>query len=144
MKRIILSLLTPVLLALSAWGQHADDVKGAWLSEKKDVKVEIYQHGEKFYGRIIWGKDLYEGDGKTLKKDQKNPDEKLRERTMLNMVIFSGYTFQDGEWTGGEIYDPKSGKTYKSKMKISSGKLEIRGYLGSPMFGKTTVWSRAS
>jgi uncharacterized protein (DUF2147 family) len=126
------------------FAQNADVVKGVWLNDDKDAKVEIYKTGDKYFGKIVWTQNMYEADGKTLKKDAKNSNEQLRERTILNMVILSGFTYNDGEWTGGEIYDPKSGKTYKSKMKLKANNLEVRGYVGSPMFGKTTTWTKAS
>lgn len=126
------------------FAQHADVVKGVWLNDDKDAKVEIYKTGDKYFGKIVWTQNMYEADGKTLKKDSKNSNEQLRERTILNMVILSGFTYDDGEWTDGEIYDPKSGKTYKSKMKLKGNNLEVRGYVGSPMFGKTTTWTKAS
>lgn len=46
-------------------------------------------------------------DGKTLRKDEKNKDEKLRSRTLLNAVILYGFVFDDGEWVDGNVYDPK-------------------------------------
>ena len=144
MKKVIAVIAGFCFLCTIARSQESSDIKGTWLNPKKDVKVEIYQAGEKFYGRIVWGKDLYEADGKTLKKDTKNPNTQLRNRDMLNMVILSGFIYQEGEWTGGEIYSPKTGKTFKGKMKLTSGNLEIRGYSGSPMFGKTAVWTRTS
>jgi uncharacterized protein (DUF2147 family) len=128
----------------AVFAQDPDIVKGVWLNDNKDAKVEIYKHGDKYFGKIVWTQNLYEADGKTLKKDSKNSNEQLRDRTILNMVILSGFTYSDGEWSGGEIYDPKSGKTYKSKMKIKGGSLEVRGYVGNPMFGKTTTWARSS
>ena len=135
---VILSLFTTML------AQDADGVKGFWMNETKDAKVEIYKSGNKYFGKIIWGKDLFEPDGKTPKKDTKNSNEELRNRNMLNMVILSGFSYDEGEWTGGELYDPRTGKTYKSKMKLKGNSLEIRGYVGSPMFGKTTVWTKTS
>jgi uncharacterized protein (DUF2147 family) len=47
-------------------------------------------------------------------------------------------------WDGGEILDPNNGKTYKVRMKpIDSGKaLEVRGYIGAPMLGRTQTWVR--
>ena len=128
----------------TTFAQQADVVKGVWLNHDKDAQVEIYKSGDKYFGKITWVKEMYEADGKTPKTDKKNSNENLRSRTILNMDILSGFTYDDGEWTGGELYDPKSGKTYKSKMKIKGGNLEIRGYLGSPMFGKTTVWTKVS
>jgi uncharacterized protein (DUF2147 family) len=58
------------------------------------------------------------------------------------MEILSGFTYEDGRWTGGEIYDPKSGKTYSCNMKLKANKLEIRGYVGLSLFGRTTTWTR--
>lgn len=144
MKRFI-ALATVLLMTVTAsFAQSADAVKGVWLNDSKDAKVKIYKSGDKYFGKITWTKDQYEADGKTLKKDSKNADEKLRSRTILNMVILSDLRYDDGEWTGGELYDPKSGKTYKSKVKLKGSNLEIRGYVGSPMFGKSTTWTRVS
>lgn len=142
MKKFILFSVALFATAVNIFAQQADDVKGAWLNDEKDAKIEIYKSGDKYFGKIIWVKNLYEADGRTLKKDIRNPDEKLRNRSILNVNILTGLTYDDGEWTGGELYDPKSGKTYKCKMKLKSGHLEIRGYVGSSMFGKTTVWTR--
>lgn len=141
-KFIALSIL--FFTSFTIFAQRADDIKAVWMNKEKDAKVEIYKSGDKYYGKISWIKDMYEADGKTLKKDSKNSNEKQRNRTIINMDILSGFSYDDGEWTGGELYDPKSGKTYKSKMKLRDGNLEIRGYVGSPMFGKTTVWTRVS
>ncbi len=139
---IVATLLLGSIMAVMA--QNADVIKGVWVNEAKDAKVEIYKSGNKYSGKITWVKDMYEKDGKTIKKDNKNPDEKLRNQSIVNLQILSGFTYDDNEWTGGELYDPKSGKTYKSKMKLKGNTLEIRGYVGSPMFGKTTTWTRVS
>ena len=56
---------------------------------------------------------------------------------------------QDAEepnlWAGGLILDPAKGSTYKVRLKTIDGgkKLEVRGYIGSPMFGRTQTWIRA-
>ena len=43
----------------------------------------------------------------------------------------------------GTIYDPRDGKTYKCRMTLKKdGTLEVRGYLGLALFGKTVVWTR--
>lgn len=141
MKKIIV-LAAVLFTSFSAlFAQDENLVKGTWINSDKDVKVEIYKSGDKYFGKIVWASNLYEADGKTLRKDTKNSNESLKNRTLLNMVILTGYSYDDGEWTGGEIYDPKSGKTYKSKMKFSGKNLEIRGYVG--IFSKTTTWTKA-
>lgn len=142
MKKVLVAMTALFTAFISTNAQQADAIKGTWLNDNKDAKVEIYQSAGKYYGKITWLKNMYEADGKTLRKDSKNPDVKLRDRSLLNLHILEGFTYDDGEWTGGELYDPKSGKTYDSKMKVKNGKLEIRGYVGSPMFGKTTTWTK--
>ena len=48
------------------------------------------------------------------------------------------------EWTGGEIMDPKKGKTYRCKLKLTDGgeKLDVRGFMGFTLFGRTQTWQR--
>jgi uncharacterized protein (DUF2147 family) len=144
MKKLIVFAVVLLGSFSVALAQDADAVKGVWMNDEKDAKVEIYKSGNSYFGKIIWGKDMYEPDGKTSKKDSKNANAEMRNRSMINMVILSDFTFNNGEWTGGELYNPKNGKTYKSKMKLTGENLEIRGYVGSPMFGKTTTWTRVS
>jgi uncharacterized protein (DUF2147 family) len=45
---------------------------------------------------------------------------------------------------GGDILDPNNGKTYKVRLKPIDGgkKLEVRGYIGAPLFGRTQTWLR--
>lgn len=45
---------------------------------------------------------------------------------------------------GGTIYDPRNGKTYECEVTLEyDGTLEVRGYVGLPLYGKTVVWTRA-
>jgi uncharacterized protein (DUF2147 family) len=53
---------------------------------------------------------------------------------------------KDGEkaWADGTIYDPKSGKTYSSNMKlVSPTQLDVRGYIGISLIGKTSKFTKA-
>lgn len=142
MKKITLSvLLCFISIFTHAQNNAADKLIGVWISEEKDGKIEIYKTGTKYFGKIIGGNDLIEKDG-TPRKDDKNPDKKLKSRPLLNMIILTNFIYEDGAWTDGKIYDPKSGKTYSSTMKLHDDKLEIRGYIGVSLFGRTTVWER--
>ncbi|MBC7867421.1 MAG: DUF2147 domain-containing protein [Gloeobacteraceae cyanobacterium ES-bin-316] len=59
---------------------------------------------------------------------------------MLKNFIFNG----KDKWVNGKIYDPSSGKTYSCTMKIEGlNTLEIRGYIGISLFGKTELWTRS-
>lgn len=47
-----------------------------------------------------------------------------------------------GEWSGGEILDPKTGKIYRAKLMLKGNKLYVRGYLGVSLLGRTQIWTR--
>jgi len=67
-----------------------------------------------------------------------------KDQPIIGMTILSGLKKDGNEYTGGEILDPAKGKTYKSKatLKDNGGKLEVRGYIGAPMFGRSQTWVR--
>lgn len=121
---------------------QSDAIVGLWFNEEKDGKVEIYKNGDKYFGKIVWLKEPFEDDGKSQKKDSKNKTTSLRNRNILNMVMLTNFTYDGSEWKGGEVYDPKNGETYSAKMKLNGKVLELRGYIGIPMFGRTTKWTR--
>ncbi len=141
MKYISLLILA-ILLVSGVFAQQADSIKGVWFNQEKDAKVEIYESSSKYFGKLVWLKNGMESDGKTPVKDAKNKDAKLRSRPLLHAVILENFTYRDSKWTGGQVYDPKSGKTYSSEMRLNGEKLEIRGYVGSPLFGRTSVFTR--
>jgi len=144
MKKIYLALVLLVLTISNAVAQNApsDKIIGIWLSEEKDVKIEVYKFENKYFGKLIWGKTMYEADGKTSKKDVKNKNEKLRSRNLKDLIMLKDFEYHDGVWDGGEIYDAYSGKTYSCTMKLENGKLNIRGYIGISLLGRTAIWER--
>ena len=141
-KPFLLLLLVLISFPLFSQTSTSDKILGVWLNEEKDGEIEIYKTGDKYFGKIVGGKNLLEGDGKTLRKDAKNPSPKARNKPLLHLVILTDFGFDGREWTDGKIYDPKSGKTYSSTMKLNGNKLELRGYVGISLFGRTTVWER--
>jgi uncharacterized protein (DUF2147 family) len=67
-------------------------------------------------------------------------------KPILGMQILRGLkpTDDKARWDGGEILDPNKGKIYKSRITLIEGgkKLEMRGYIGAPLLGRTQVWIR--
>jgi uncharacterized protein (DUF2147 family) len=114
-----------------------DSILGDWLNQEKDGKINLYKNGDKYFGKITWIRDAG-------KKDEKNPDPALRTKDIVGLVILKSLVYKDGVWDGGSIYDPKSGKTYDCTMKLKDGgkTLDIRGYVGISMFGRTSTWTR--
>ncbi|GAB2583124.1 DUF2147 domain-containing protein [Spirosoma areae] len=134
-----LSLLGLVLASVTTTlaQPKADAILGEWLSSKKDSRVLIYQQGGKYFGKITWG------TGGSA-KDVKNPDPILRNRDVIGLVILNEFTHDgNGAWANGTIYDPREGKTYACKMTLKdASNLNIRGYVGVSLFGRTEVWSK--
>jgi len=137
-------LIVLLFISYTAFAQNADAILGVWLNQEKDAKIEIYKSGTKYYGKLIWGKNVFEADGKTSKKDTKNADESQRRRNLLNLVLLKDFVYDadDKEWTDGTIYDPKNGKTYSCVMSLDNQTLHITGYIGFTWIGRTVVWTR--
>lgn len=133
-----------VIIFFNAIGQSSpgDQILGEWINEEKDTRIEIYKSGTHYAGKLIWALNLMEADGQTPRKDVNNTDEKLRTRNLSNIDLLHDFVFSEGIWDDGKMYDPKSGKTYNCLMKLRSEKLEIRGYVGIPLLGRTTYWER--
>jgi uncharacterized protein (DUF2147 family) len=149
--RILFMMLTGIflLLAGAAWG-GGDDILGQWNNEDGKAKIEISPCGVHYCGKISWLKqseypaDDPGGMAGQPRVDRDNPDPALRGRRLLGLPIMEGFSY-DGKtgWDKGSIYDPKNGKTYRCKMKlVSPQRLDIRGYVGIPLFGRTTTWTR--
>ena len=138
----VIALLFSIQFVSAQSTNKADDIIGIWLSEKKNGKVEIYKLGYKYYGKLIWGKTMFEADGKTSKKDVKNSDINLRTRKLKDLIILTDFVFEDNVWTGGKIYDPQAGKVYSCTMKLKANTLNIRGYVGISIFGRSSEWNR--
>ena len=53
------------------------------------------------------------------------------------------YNEEDDVWEEGTIYDPNNGTTYNCKMSLADdNKLEVRGFVGTAVFGRTDEWTR--
>jgi len=112
------------------------EVLGIWASAKGTI-VSITRSGEELQGEVL-------GMRKKARLDRKNPDPELRERPVVGMQLLKDYRFKNGGWRG-KLYDPGSGGTYSSYMKVSdSGKLKLRGYIGFSLLGKTQTFRPVS
>ena len=129
-------ILCAMFIAVGLYGQSIDPIIGKWQNPSGEGRIEIFKKGDKFFGKLYWIKD-------TNKKDAKNPDNKLQDRRIQGLEILTSFVKDGDSYTGGEIYDPKSGKTYSCKMTLKGqDKLDIRGYIGFSLLGRTETWSR--
>ena len=145
----LLLLILPASISLAAV-PAADAITGVWEVEEGDGHIEIYRCGEKYCGSIVWLKEpIYPGDdkGKMAGKplvDRENPRKELKGRPLLGLRMMEGYTFRGNNlWDDGRIYNNENGKTYSSRIMLKSrDRLELRGYIGIPLLGGSTVWKR--
>ncbi|SRR5574344_381907 len=147
MKKISLLFLIFVS-TLSLFSQNkADKIIGIYNvtepNTKEVSKVQIYKTtGGTYAGKVIWLKNPNFKNGKP-KTDVYNPDPKLRNTPANQIILMRGFQYdsKNDEWSGGTIYNPGNGKTYKCYMKFeSNGKLKVRGYIGVSLFGETMYW----
>jgi len=136
---ILLTIISPLAAAeLSPVGlwKTIDDNSG----QAKGL-VRIREINGRFEGRIekIFPKA---GDDPAPKCDK--CDGTRHNQAVLGMTILSGLTKQGEEYQGGEILDPETGKIYRVKMKLAEGgkKLEVRGFIGVSLFGRSQIWLR--
>jgi uncharacterized protein (DUF2147 family) len=138
------------LFSATIVGAADDGVIGTWKTADGDALIDIYNCGVKICGRVAWLRDPFfeaddrEGMAGRPRTDRHNPDPELRGRKVIGLEIMKGFT-RDGEnrWSQGTIYDADTGRTYKSRMTLlSPNRLELHGYIGIPLFGRSSVWTR--
>ena len=123
---------------------HADDmpnIDGTWLSGDGDGWIDVTVTPAGLSGVIEGSANADEGRPDT---DEKNPDPALRNRPLIGLQLFQGFDYAgNGRWTGGTIYDPNSGKTYRCIVTyVDHNTLKVRGYIGVSLLGRTETWTR--
>ena len=145
-KRIILFFLGFYMLtAFSAGAQEAEKITGIWWNEEKTSKIEVAKKNGEYTGTIVYiVPENYENGAPP--KDDENPDESLRNRSILGLQILEGFTYdaEKEEWNNGKIYDPNSGKTYDCYAWLEShDMLKLKGYVaGVRWLGRSSEWYR--
>jgi uncharacterized protein (DUF2147 family) len=143
---LVLALASPVTIEVEPAVASAADEEptatphGVWTTiddetGKAKSVVEIYERDGKLRGRVI---ELLENPGATCDKctgEQKG-------RPVLGMTIMWDMERDGDEWSGGKVFDPEKGKTYRGKIWLEDDDtLRLRGYSG-PFF-RTQTWQRA-
>ena len=138
-----------VLFAATAASAQATSPVGVWKTvddgtKKEKSLVRISESGGVYTGRI---EKLLDPEAP---KDPvcKDCSDDRKDKPILGMTIIKNMkqsAADKAEFDGGEILDPNNGKVYKSKMKLvdNGAKLDVRGYIGMPMLGRTQTWTRA-
>ena len=135
--------LTPLFLLLACFQLQAQTVLGKWKTiddktgEAKSI-VEVYENNGKVYGKVI---EIFDATKRNRKCDKCEGTDK--NKPVLGLVIIKNLTKDDTEYNGGKILDPETGNIYKCILKLSSkDKLEVRGYMGFSLIGRSQTWVR--
>jgi len=102
--------------------------------------VEIGEHDGVLSGRIV---KLFRKPGEDPAPACAKCKGERHDQPVLGMTILWNMHRDDDVWDGGEILDPKEGKTYRCKLRLAAdGTLEVRGFIGISLLGRTQVWER--
>jgi uncharacterized protein (DUF2147 family) len=128
----------------TAWAQATP--AGLWKT------IDDKSKAEKSLVRITDSGGIFTGKVEKILSDK--PDAKCVECTdarkdqpVQGMTILRDIKPDAGDkntWVGGDILDPNDGKVYKVLLKLVDGgkKLDVRGYIGTPLLGRTQTWLR--
>jgi len=138
------------LAGIAATGAaHADTASpvGVWTTiddatGKPKSTVEISEHDGELTGKVV----------EVLQSDQgphplcKLCEGERKDQPIEGMTIIWGMKKDGDTWEGGKILDPHTGKTYGCKIHPAEGgqKLEVRGFMGFSLLGRSQTWERKS
>ncbi len=137
-----------LLMMMLAGGAYADTAspEGVWRTiddktKKERSVIRITETGGEFSGVVEKIFDQPDDDPAHLCKECKG---ERKDQPIIGMTILWGLKKQGDGWAGGEILDPKNGKIYRAKMSLSEdgNSLNVRGFIGVSLIGRTQTWHR--
>lgn len=141
MRNYIFTLLFLTFAGIST--AAAQGVTGRWKTiddetgQAKSI-VEIYEKDGKVYGKVVEILNPAKKNAKCTKCKGADKDKPIE-----GLVIIKGLTKDGDEYTDGDILDPNKGKTYSCTIKLDGkDKLNVRGYMGISMLGRSQTWHR--
>ncbi|MBN8507598.1 MAG: DUF2147 domain-containing protein [Burkholderiales bacterium] len=151
------NLLAAALLAFAAGGASAQtpanaavapsSPAGLWKTIDDDGKTEkslvrITDAGGVYSAKVEKISDPTKADSKCDQCTDERKDKPVVGMTIMRNV--KAAADDKNLWDGGDILDPNNGKVYKVRLKLADGgkKLDVRGYIGAPLLGRTQTWIR--
>ena len=141
------TLITLALFAFAGSVAAQSTPVGVWKTIDDKTKTERAQIRISEAGGVFTGKleKLLAADAKQDAKCDKCEDDR-KDQPIVGMEILRGVKKADSDntWDGGTILDAGEGKVYKVRLQTADGgkKLEVRGYVGAPLLGRTQTWIR--
>jgi|SRR5579885_433736 uncharacterized protein (DUF2147 family) len=151
MKKISKLLLICLSLIFFQCSFAADSPQGYWktiddVTGKPKSILHIFEKDGVLYGQIV---KIFPRPGYDQNELCTACTGYRHNKRIVGMVIMEGLKQSPGdpnEWNGGEIMDPLNGKTYRCYIQVIEGgsKLNVRGYIGISLFGRSQTWLRVS
>jgi uncharacterized protein (DUF2147 family) len=149
--KAIAKLITYIVLSISIFSSYGnaqsnDPVLGIWktIDEKTNQPSSLIRLDEKNSELIGVVTELIPTPGEVLVTHCNLCKDDRKGKPIIGMIIMKGLKrVAPGNWSGGEILDPEEGEIYKVKITMVNDKtLEVRGYIGVPLLGRTQIWVR--
>jgi len=140
MKKVFYTLLF-VFSGFFLFAQSADAIVGTYLKADGKSKIEFFKSGDTYSGKIVWLQNPNDEKGNP-KKDVKNPEKSLRDRTLVGLINITGLKYDgDGKYIDGRVYRPAEGDDLKFKVKVhGDGNISVTGTKYG--FSKTETWKK--
>jgi uncharacterized protein (DUF2147 family) len=123
----------------------ADEICGEWWTPDNNGRMIFFQSNGKYYAKVSWLKISNDKYGKP-RCEKHNPNSALHPRHLQDLILFSDFIYEPekGKYTAGKIYDAEdSGNNYSGWLKlIEHNVLEIHGYVGFSLIGKSVFFTR--
>ncbi|MCF6364854.1 MAG: DUF2147 domain-containing protein [Bacteroidales bacterium] len=138
MYKIIITISLIIFSISQTFAQKADAIVGKY-HLPNSLDLEIFEHNNKYFGRII-ALNGYE-DGQTT--DYKNPNKTKRKDQLIGKVIITNleYDTEEKEWVNGKMYGPEKGMYFDIKITDVRPK-EIEIQASKYFFRKTAEWEK--
>lgn len=148
MRTLIVSALLALGLVMAAQAYAADSTPvGTWTQIDDDTGkpkslIEITQLPDGALQGVV--KEVYFSDQGTTHPICDKCEGDKHNQPVVGMTIMWGVKQDGDQWDGGKIMDPGNGKIYKVKLTLDDNgqKLDVRGYIGWSLFGRTQTWIR--
>lgn len=116
--------------------RNIDDATG-----KPRAMVRITESNGKLQGKI---EKVFPAPNEDANPTCKKCEGPLKDAPVIGLTILSGLAKDGDQYGGGQILDPDNGKTYRSQLRLieNGKKLEVRGYIGTPLLGRSQTWVR--
>lgn len=130
--------MVAALACSQALAASPDLAIGKWRTPSKHGIVDIARCGGSICGRLIESDNIRTNPDL---RDVNNKDATKRNRKLKDLQIVGGFARGSDAWTGGTIYNPEDGGTYKATITPAGDTLKLKGCIVWPLC-KTQTWTR--